>query len=79
MTLWLAASFQSCAPVDTKEGNSILTTTSMSADMLRTITPASIRVDGLMGPGTDPHLYKPTVGEWSGSIGLNKSLSVAFI
>ena len=63
MTVWLTLSFQSCAPVETKEGKSILTTTSMSADMLRTITPESIRVDGLMGPGTDPHLYKPTVGD----------------
>ena len=31
--------------------------------MLRSIAPASVNIDGLMGPGTDPHLYKPTVGD----------------
>ena len=58
-----AYSFQACSPLSEDASRSILTTTSMSADMLRTITPVSVNIDGLMGPGTDPHLYKPTVGD----------------
>ena len=58
-----AYSFQACSPLSEDASRSILTTTSMSADMLRTIAPASVNIDGLMGPGTDPHLYKPTVGD----------------
>lgn len=58
-----AYSFQACSPLSEDASRSILTTTSMSADMLRSIAPASVNIDGLMGPGTDPHLYKPTVGD----------------
>ena len=58
-----AYSFQACSPLSEDASRSILTTTSMSADMLRTIAPVSVNIDGLMGPGTDPHLYKPTVGD----------------
>ncbi len=35
-------------------------TTSILADALRQLLPDSIEVVALMGPGVDPHLYKPT-------------------
>jgi manganese/zinc/iron transport system substrate-binding protein len=42
----------------------VVATTSIVADLITQITPKSIEVKGLMGPGTDPHLYKPTFGDY---------------
>lgn len=44
---------------------SIVATTSMIADAARQIAGDSLEVTGLMGPGVDPHLYKPTQGDIS--------------
>lgn len=44
---------------------SIVATTSMIADAARQIAGDSLEVIGLMGPGVDPHLYKPTQGDIS--------------
>jgi manganese/zinc/iron transport system substrate-binding protein len=41
-----------------KSGSLVVTTTGMLADAARNLLPDSIRVEGLMGPGVDPHLYK---------------------
>lgn len=38
----------------------VVTTTSLAADLVRSIGGERIRVESLMGPGTDPHLYKAT-------------------
>ncbi len=38
----------------------VVTTTSMIADGVRAMTDSSITVVSLMGPGTDPHLFKPS-------------------
>lgn len=42
---------------------SIVATTGMIADAARQIAGDSAQVRGLMGPGVDPHLYKPTQGD----------------
>lgn len=43
----------------------IVTTTGMIADAVKAITRDSARVEALMGPGVDPHLYKATQGDLS--------------
>jgi manganese/zinc/iron transport system substrate-binding protein len=44
---------------------SVVTTTSMIADLVREIGGEHVRVEGLMGPGVDPHLYKASEGDVS--------------
>ena len=46
------------------ESQEIIATTSIVADMLQNLCPPEIEVKGLMGPGTDPHLYKPTFSDY---------------
>jgi manganese/zinc/iron transport system substrate-binding protein len=41
----------------------VVATTGMIADMADRIGGAHVRVEALMGPGTDPHLYKPSEGD----------------
>lgn len=41
----------------------ILATTSQVADVARSIAGSAARVEALMGPGVDPHLYQPTLGD----------------
>lgn len=43
----------------------IVATTSMIADLARNIGGEYVEVDGLMGPGVDPHLYKASEGDVS--------------
>ena len=38
----------------------VVTTTSMLADLVRNVGGDRVEVQSLMGPGVDPHLYKPT-------------------
>lgn len=40
----------------------VVATTGMVADLVRNVAGDRARVDGLMGPGIDPHLYKPGEG-----------------
>ncbi|MEL6612605.1 MAG: zinc ABC transporter substrate-binding protein [Bacteroidota bacterium] len=40
----------------------IVATTSMLADLAREVGGEHVTVSGLMGPGIDPHLYRPTEG-----------------
>ena len=54
-----------CQPNNSREDNdrfTIVATTGMIADAARIIGGDSTQVIGLMGPGVDPHLYKPTQG-----------------
>lgn len=39
------------------------TTTTMVTDMVRQVGGDRVEVDGLMGPGVDPHLYKPAASD----------------
>ena len=41
----------------------IVTTTSMIADLVSVIGGERVEVEGLMGPGVDPHLYKASEGD----------------
>lgn len=60
-SLFLAA----CQAAHDKDKNrfSIVATTGMIADAARQIAGDSATVIALMGPGVDPHLYKPTQGD----------------
>ncbi len=66
---WAAAAFSlllapGCdrAPSPAEEAGQplVVATTTMIADLARAIGGEAVRVEGLMGPGVDPHLYKPT-------------------
>lgn len=47
-----------------KEGDkTIVATTTMLKDLTQEITKDKMKVDGLMGAGVDPHLYKPSAGD----------------
>ncbi len=51
-------------PQENREGKLyIVTTTGMIEDALKNIAGDLAEVEGLMGPGVDPHLYKPTPGD----------------
>lgn len=43
----------------------VVTTTTMLADLAKVIGGEYVEVDGLMGPGIDPHLYKASAGDVS--------------
>lgn len=49
----------------------VVTTTGMIADIARNIGGEHVEVRSLMGPGVDPHLYKPTPGDISKLNGAN--------
>ena len=56
----LAASF---VPARAAGKPKVIATTSMLADLVRSVAGERVDVRGLMGPGVDPHLYKPTAGD----------------
>lgn len=41
----------------------VVTTVGMIADVVRNVGGDRVEVTGLMGPGVDPHLYKPSAGD----------------
>jgi manganese/zinc/iron transport system substrate-binding protein len=41
----------------------VVTTTSMVTDLVKQVAGDRATVEGLMGPGVDPHLYKPTASD----------------
>lgn len=59
----LAAGSGCSRPASTNAGLRITTTVSMVTDLVRRIVGALADVQGLMGPGVDPHLYKATAGD----------------
>lgn len=64
--LWLAAAFSACKNGGKSNGKLHITaTTGMIADMAEQIGGQYVEVQALMGPGVDPHLYKPTQGDLS--------------
>lgn len=69
--LFIGLLFTSCAPKNSGEQTTepsaaptIIATTSLVADLVSHISPKGIQVKGLMGAGTDPHLYKPTFSDY---------------
>ena len=62
--LLLAAALLFPAPVDAASKRLRVTTTvSMLTDLVRDIGGERVAVEGLMGPGVDPHLYKATASD----------------
>ncbi len=60
--------FASCKSDEKKDGSSklkVVTTTTMLTDLVERIGGDSIQVQGLMGSGVDPHLYKASEGDVS--------------
>jgi manganese/zinc/iron transport system substrate-binding protein len=56
----------SCAPSEreTSDGDlHVVTTTTLLADLAREVGGDHIRVESLMGPGVDPHLYRASEGD----------------
>ena len=51
------------AKKDKNEKLNVVTTTSMITDLLHNIGGDSINIQGLMGSGIDPHLYKASEGD----------------
>ena len=48
---------------DTCAKMNVVTTSTMVTDMVKEVGGDRINVVGLMGPGVDPHLYKPASGD----------------
>jgi manganese/zinc/iron transport system substrate-binding protein len=54
----------SCSPLEKKEGQTyIVCTTGMIQDAVENIVGEKAKIEALMGPGVDPHLYKATQGD----------------
>ena len=51
------------ASENTNDKLSVVTTTTLLADLAKVIGGDDINVEGLMGPGIDPHLYKASAGD----------------
>ncbi len=49
-----------CSTVLAEKPIQVVATTGMIADIVQNIAGERAQVKGLMGPGIDPHLYKPT-------------------
>lgn len=60
----LALCFWSCDPQNNPEDKiDIVCTTGMIGDMVQMLVGDSLKVHTLMGPGVDPHIYKPSQGD----------------
>lgn len=64
LLFWALLGLSACDPGHTTVGTSgkpsVVATTTMIADMVREIGGDDIVLTALMGPGVDPHLYKPS-------------------
>lgn len=56
-------------PVSPENPLQVVATTSMIADLVRQVGGDVVHVDGLMGPGVDPHLYQASEGDVSAMTG----------
>ncbi|NLA53241.1 MAG: zinc ABC transporter solute-binding protein [Clostridiales bacterium] len=64
MALLLTACTSPAAKTPAAEGKiKIVTTTTMLSDLTGIIGKGRVHVDGLMGPGIDPHLYQASAGD----------------
>lgn len=59
----LSACQGSTSKENTNEKPNVITTTTMLADLASVIGGDDVNVEGLMGPGIDPHLYKASAGD----------------
>lgn len=64
--IFISACLISCKDEKTSNGNlNIVTTTTMITDLVQNVGGDKINVQGLMGSGVDPHLYKASEGDVS--------------
>jgi manganese/zinc/iron transport system substrate-binding protein len=63
LSLLAAAACGPPAPADTDGRLYAVATVGMVADVVRNVGGERVRVDALMGPGVDPHLYKASEGD----------------
>lgn len=63
LSILLSIVFLTSCSNNKKDKQIIVCTTGMIADLVSNIAPDSVEVISLMGPGVDPHLYKPTSGD----------------
>jgi manganese/zinc/iron transport system substrate-binding protein len=66
LTIILSFTLMNCSKKNNEQkskGLNIVCTTGIIADLVKNIGGESIDVHGLMGPGVDPHLYKPSQGD----------------
>lgn len=62
-SLLLAAATLAVSPARAAEPLKAAATTGMVADLVRQVGGARVAVTQMMGPGVDPHLYKPTASD----------------
>ena len=63
MTVMMITGCQKAEQKKTSDTLNIVATTTMLADLSRLIGGEHVNVDGLMGPGIDPHLYQASAGD----------------
>jgi manganese/zinc/iron transport system substrate-binding protein len=63
MTIMILTGCQKAEQTKTSDTLNIVATTTMLADLSRVIGGEHVNVDGLMGPGIDPHLYQASAGD----------------
>ncbi len=66
LSLLLCLGFSACKPKNASEKHGplqVVVTTTMLADMLKSIARDHIQLTSLMGPETDPHLYKASASD----------------
>ncbi|MFT5497911.1 MAG: manganese/zinc/iron transport system substrate-binding protein [Kiritimatiellia bacterium] len=64
MLIWLSTPVDGHAKSKVSEsGLFLVATTTMVRDMVQAVAGEDARVEGLMGPGVDPHLYKPVASD----------------
>lgn len=63
MTVMMITGCQKAEQKKTSDTLNIVATTTMLADLSRVIGGEHVNVDGLMGPGIDPHLYQASAGD----------------
>lgn len=63
ITVFILTGCQKTTPKDTTDTLNIVATTTMLADLSGIIGGNHVTVNGLMGPGIDPHLYQASAGD----------------
>jgi len=61
--VWLGALALACVAAGQAAPLRVVTTTSMVTDLVKQVGGDLVTVEGLMGPGVDPHLYKATASD----------------
>ncbi len=65
IALLLLLAIYACNPTQKKQNEkfTVVTTTTMITDLVKTIGGTAIEVNGIMGAGVDPHLHKASAGD----------------